>query len=203
MNGLRAISLHPWPVRVMHWINAAAIIAMIGSGWGIYNDSVIIPGVHFPHPIRLGTWASESLQWHFAVMWVLVLNGLAYLAYGLGTGRLRQRLLPIRGAEIVQTVRDTLRLHLAHEDIRTYNAVQKLLYIGVIAAVILQVLTGLAIWKPVQLAELTWLFGGFQTARLLHFLGMAAIAGFVAIHVALAVLVPRTLLAMVTGGPRL
>ena len=133
----------------------------------------------------------------------LALNGLAYLAYGIATGRFRERLLPIRLAEIVATVRDTLRLRIAHEDLTTYNAVQKLLYIVVILAGISQVVTGLAVWKPVQFSGLVEVFGGFQGARIAHFTGMAVIVGFLAVHVALALLVPSTLWAMVTGGPSL
>jgi len=195
--------LHPLPVRVMHWVNAVAMVIMIGSGWGIYNDSVIFHFLHFPHAIRLGTWAAQSLQWHFAGMWLLAINGLAYLTYGIVTGRFRERLLPIRWRDLVTTVRDTLHLHVAHEDITTYNAVQRLLYIVVILAGISQVVSGLAIWKPVQFSELTALLGGFQSARLIHFLGMSVIVGFLVVHVALSLLVPRTLLAMLTGGPKL
>lgn len=195
--------LHPVPVRVMHWVNALAMLVMIGSGWGIYNDSVIFGGLHFANAIKLGSWAAQSLLWHFAGMWLLVVNGAAYLIYGVVTGRLRERLLPIRLADIVQTVRDTLRLHVPHEDLTTYNAVQKVLYIVVILAGISQVVTGLAIWKPVQFSGLTGLLGGFQAARLLHFGGMAVVVGFLIIHIALSLLVPQTLWAMLAGGPRL
>ena len=186
----------------MHWVNALAMIVMITSGWGIYDDSVIFSGLHFSQTLRLGDWAAESLLWHFAGMWFLVLNGLAYLIYGVVTGRLRERLLPIRVADVVQTVRDTLHFHVAHDDLTVYNAVQKILYIVVIVAGIAQVVTGLAIWKPVQFSGLLGLLGGFQAARLLHFLGMAVIVGFLAVHVALSLLVPQTLWAMLTGGPR-
>jgi thiosulfate reductase cytochrome b subunit len=195
--------LHPWPIRIMHWTNAVAMIVMVGSGWGIYNDSVIFNGLHFPHAIRIGGWAAESLLWHFAFMWVLAINGLAYLVYGLATGRFRQRLFPIWPREVLKIVGESLRLHIAHEDLTVYNAVQKLLYLIVIAAGILQVVTGLAIWKPVQFAPLVSVFGGFQGARLVHFLGMSVIVLFLVVHVALALLVPRTLAAMVTGGPRI
>ncbi len=194
--------LHPWPVRTMHWLNVLAMLIMIPSGWGIYNDSVIFGWLHFPHALRLGSWAAESLLWHFAGMWLLMLNGAIYLTYGFATGRFREKLWPIRIGEIVHTVRETLRFHLAHEDLTVYNAVQKVLYIVVILAGIAQVVTGMAIWKPIQFSGLVSLLGGFQTARFLHFCGMAVIVGFVVVHVALAVLVPRTLLAMLTGGPR-
>ena len=178
------------------------MLVMITSGWGIYDDYVIISGLHFSHTFRLGSWAAESLMWHFAGMWFLVLNGLAYLIYGVFTGRFRERLLPIRIGELVQTVKDTLHFHIAHEDLTHYNAVQKLLYIVVIVAGISQVVTGLAIWKPVQLSFLVPLFGGFQGARIVHFWGMVVIVGFLVVHVALAVLVPRTIWAMLAGGPR-
>jgi thiosulfate reductase cytochrome b subunit len=186
----------------MHWINALAMIVMIGSGWGIYNDSVIVSGLHFG-TWRIGSWAAESLLWHFAGMWLLAINGTIYLIYGVVSGRFRERLLPIRAGEFVRTVRDTLHFHIAHEDLTVYNAVQKVLYIVVILAGISQVVTGLAIWKPIQFSGLVDLLGGFQSARGLHFLGMAVIVGFLVVHVALALLVPRTLWAMLTGGPRL
>jgi thiosulfate reductase cytochrome b subunit len=187
----------------MHWINALAMIVMVTSGWGIYDDYVIISGLHFSQTFRLGSWAAESLLWHFAGMWFLAINGLAYLLYGSLTGRFREKLLPIKPTEIVQIVRDALRFNLAHDDITHYNAVQKLLYVIVIVAGISQVITGLAIWKPVQFSELVNLFGGFQGARLVHFWGMVVIVGFFIVHVFLALLVPRTLWAMMTGGPRL
>ncbi len=195
--------LHPLLVRIMHWINAVAMIVMITSGWGIYNDDVIIRGLHFPGYLRLGDWAAWSLNWHFAGMWLLVLNGLAYLVYGIITGRLRERLLPIRIAEVRATILETLHFKLVHEDLTVYNAVQKLLYIIVILAGISQVVTGVAIWKPVQFSGLVAVLGGFQTARVIHFAGMTIIVGFLIVHVLLALLIPRTLLAMVTGGPRI
>ena len=195
--------LHPWPIRVMHWTNAVAMIVMIGSGWGIYDDSVILHFVYFSQAVKIGSWAAESLLWHFAAMWLLAINGAAYLVYGIVSGRLRERLLPIRLPDFVKTIRDTLMLKIEHNDITTYNAVQKLLYIVVILAGVSQVVTGLAIWKPVQFSGLVTLLGGFQVARFVHFTGMAVIVGFLVVHVALALLVPSTLLAMLTGGPRL
>jgi thiosulfate reductase cytochrome b subunit len=187
----------------MHWINAAAMLVMITSGWGIYDDDVIVHGLHFSGFWRLGEWAAWSVNWHFAGMWFLAINGIAYLAYGFATGRLRERLLPIRFADLMRTVIDTLHLKIAHEDLSAYNAVQKLLYIIVILAGVSQVITGIAIWKPIQFSGLVSLLGGFETARVLHFCGMAVIVGFLCVHVALALLVPRTLWAMVAGGPRL
>jgi thiosulfate reductase cytochrome b subunit len=135
-------------------------------------------------------------------MWVLAINGMLYLVYGVFTGRFRRKLLPIKIADVTQTVRETLRFHVSHDDIMQYNAVQKLLYIIVIVAGVSQVVTGLAIWKPIQFSGLVALLGGFQSARIIHFLGMSIIVGFLVVHVLLSLLVPKTLWAMITGGPR-
>lgn len=193
--------LHPWPVRVMHWINALSMFIMIGSGWQIYQDEVLFGWLHFPSSITIGGGPEGALQWHFLGMWILTFNGLAYVIYGIATGRFRRKLLPIRAGELIATIRDALRLRLQHDDLTRYNMVQRLLYVGIILVAIVQVLSGLAIWKPVQFSELAALFGSFQSARLIHFLCMAAIVAFLAVHVALALLVPRALLAMITGGP--
>jgi thiosulfate reductase cytochrome b subunit len=193
--------LHPGTLRAMHWINALAMILLIMSGWKIYNDEVLFGWLHFPEALTLGVWAQHGLQWHFFAMWILMVNGILYLAYGFSTGRFRRKLVPIRPAEVIANVREALAFKLAHDDITHYNAVQKLLYVGVMLVIVLQVITGWLLWKPIQFSEAVALFGGFQTVRLIHFLGMAAIVGFLVIHVALALLVPKTIRAMVTGGP--
>src|SRR3954447_20582222 len=193
--------LHPLALRIMHWINALAMVLMIASGWEIYNDEVIIGWLHFPHWMTLGGGPEGAEQWHFAMMWVLVINGLCYLAYGFATGRFRRKLLPIRPSDVIATVQDALRFRLGHDDITHYNAVQKLLYVGIIAVIIVQVLSGFAVWKPVQFSELATLFYSFQGSRLAHFVGMVLIVGFLVVHVALALIVPKTIGAMITGGP--
>jgi thiosulfate reductase cytochrome b subunit len=193
--------LHPLPLRIMHWTNAVAIFIMVGSGWKIYNDDVILGFLHFPDSLVIGKWAQHGLQWHFFGMWIFVLNGLAYLTYGIVTGRFRRKLFPISIREILVTVGEALRFKLGHDDLTHYNAVQKILYLGVILVGIMIVISGLALWKPVQFSELASLFGTFQTIRLVHFLCMTAIVGFVVVHVTLALLVPQSLIAMVTGGP--
>jgi thiosulfate reductase cytochrome b subunit len=193
--------LHPWPIRIMHWVNALSMFIMIGSGWKIYQDEVLFGWLHFPDAITIGGGPEGALQWHFFGMWILTINGAVYLVYGLLTGRFRRKLFPIRLGELFATIRDALHLRLKHDDLSHYNMVQRLLYIGIILIGIVQVLSGLAIWKPVQFSELAALFGSFQTARLVHFLCMAAIVLFLVVHIALALLVPRSLLAMLTGGP--
>jgi thiosulfate reductase cytochrome b subunit len=110
-------------------------------------------------------------------------------------------LLPIRFKELVATINDSLHLRLSHDDPTKYNTVQKLLYIGVICSGIAIVISGLAIWKPVQFDGLVWLLGGFQSARIVHFVCMSLIFCFVLVHVSLAILVPHTIAAMIGGGP--
>jgi thiosulfate reductase cytochrome b subunit len=190
--------IHPAWVRITHWINALAMLVMIGSGWEIYNASPLFPFT-IPSSITLGGWLAGALLWHFAAMWVLAINGLAYLALGLATGRFRRKLLPIRPGEVIADAKAALTFKLSHDDISVYNAVQRLLYLGVILTGVLIVLSGLSIWKPVQFQELTALFGGYDTARYVHFFCMAAIVGFLVVHVLLALIVPKSLRAMVTG----
>ena len=190
--------IHPAWVRICHWINALAILLMIASGWRIYNASPLFDFV-FPPSITLGGWLAGALLWHFAAMWVLVINGIVYLALGFATGRFRRKLWPIRPREVFADVKAALTFRLAHQDLSTYNAVQKLLYAGVILCGVIIVLSGIAIWKPVQFQELTWLFGGYDAARYVHFVAMAAIVGFLIIHIALALIVPKSLKAMVVG----
>jgi thiosulfate reductase cytochrome b subunit len=195
--------LHPAPVRIMHWINAVAIFIMIGSGWKIYNDDVLFGFLRFPDSIVIGKWAQYGLQWHFFGMWIFVLNGICYLCYGIVSRRFRQKLFPISPRELLVTIGEALRFRLRHDDLTHYNAVQKALYLGVMLVGILIVISGLALWKPVQFSELASLFGSFQNIRLVHFLCMTAIVAFIVVHVTLALLVPRSLVAMLTGGPAL
>ena len=190
--------IHPVWVRVTHWINVVAMIVMIGSGWEIYNASPLFP-FRFPRAITLGGWLAGALLWHFAAMWLLAVNGLIYLVLGILTGRFQRKLVPIRPGDVLSDAKAALTGKLNHDDLSVYNAVQKLLYLGVILAGIVIVLSGLSIWKPIQLQELTALFGGYDAARYVHFFAMAAIVGFLVVHVLLALIVPKSLKAMVTG----
>jgi len=191
-------TIHPAWLRITHWINAIAVVMMIGSGWEIYNASPLFP-FDFPKSITLGGWLAGALLWHFAAMWLFVVNGLVYVTLGVLTGRFRRKLLPIHPGEVIADTRAALQGRLSHDDLSVYNAVQKLLYLGVILAGVVVVLSGLSIWKPVQLQELTALFGGYDFARYVHFAAMAAIVGFLLIHVIMAFLVPKSLRAMVIG----
>jgi thiosulfate reductase cytochrome b subunit len=196
-NGKRP-TIHPLYVRITHWVNALAMVIMIMSGWQIYNAAPLYP-FSFPSGVTLGGWLAGGLLWHFAAMWMLLANGLVYLTVGLLTGRLRHRLLPIRPGEVVRDVAAALTGRLSHADLTVYNAVQKLLYLGVMLASVAIVVSGLALWKPVQLKELAALCGGYEGARHVHFFAMVFIAVFLVIHVVMALLVPKSLRAMIRG----
>ena len=190
--------IHPFWVRLTHWVNAIAMVLMISSGWEIYNASPLFPFV-FPPAITLGGWLAGALLWHFAAMWLLAVNGLIYVVLGVATGRFRRMLVPIRPREVLADTKAALARNLSYDDLSIYNAVQKLLYLGIILVSIVIVLSGLAIWKPVQLQELAAAFGGYTAARYVHFFAMAAIVAFLLIHVIMSFLVPKSLRAMIVG----
>jgi thiosulfate reductase cytochrome b subunit len=190
--------IQPAWVRAMHWTNAVAMVLMIMSGWQVYNASPLF-GFTFPRSITLGGWLGGALLWHFAAMWLLMVNGLVYLITGFATGRFRRKLFPITPTGVFSDVKAALTFKLAHDDLSKYNYVQKLLYAGIIVVGVVIVLSGLSIWKPVQLQWLTALFGGYDTARYVHFICMASIVAFLVIHVVLALLVPKSLRAMIIG----
>lgn len=190
---------NPDPViRVTHALGAAAMIVMILSGWQIYNASPILPFV-FPPSVTLGGWLAAGIAWHIAAMWVLMGSGAIYLAWGLATGHFRRSFFPIEAQAVRQDAVAALRFRLPHADLTHYNAVQKLLYVASLAASVLAVMTGLSIWKPVQLGALTWVFGGYDIARRIHFAMMCCIAAFLVIHVALVAIFPATLRRMTLG----
>ncbi|KVH32263.1 cytochrome b/b6 domain-containing protein [Burkholderia cepacia] len=191
--------IHPLWVRASHWLNALAAILMVLSGWRIYDASPIYPPFVFPHGITLGGWLGGALQWHFAAMWLLVGNGLFYLAMSIATGRLARKMLPVTPASIWRDVRAALGGRLSHDDLSVYNAVQRAAYLTAIVDLVVLVLSGLTIWKSVQFPLLRELFGGYDTARVVHFWAMSLLVAFVAVHVAMALLVPRSLLAMLRG----
>lgn len=193
------MTIHPLVVRITHWINAFAVLVLVASGWRIYNAAPLFESFRFPSELTLGGWLAGALQWHFAAMWLLALNGLAYLVYGIASGHFRRKLLPISPRAVLRDVAQALRGQLKHEDLGVYNAAQRAAYLGLIIALVLLVLSGLAIWKPVQLQELAALMGGYEGARLVHFICMAAVVLIVIVHVVMVALVPRTLPSMITG----
>jgi thiosulfate reductase cytochrome b subunit len=195
------VEIHPLVVRIAHWINALAILIMVASGWRIYNASPLFD-FHIPRAMTLGGWLGGALQWHFAAMWLLVANGSMYIVYGITFGHFRRKFFPITFAAVLKDVLSALRGKLAHDDLSRYNAAQRAAYVAIIVAGLVLVLSGLAIWKPVQLQELTALCGGYEGARLMHFVAMAIVVLLVLAHVVMVILVPRTFPTMITGRAR-
>ncbi len=196
----RKVYVHTLFVRVFHWVNALGITLMIMSGWRIYNASPLFD-FRFPREITLGGWLGGALQWHFAAMWVLVINLLVYLILGFATGHFNRRFTPVTPSSVLGDMGKALKGKLPHST-TTYNSVQKAAYIGVLLAIVLTVLSGGVVWKPVQFQELGLLMGGYEGARLVHFFGMTAICAFIVLHMTLVVLVPSTLIPMIVGWAR-
>lgn len=191
-------NIHPVWLRITHWVNALAVLIMIASGWRIYNADPFL-GFKIPNDLTLGGWLAGGVQWHFAAMWVLVINGLIYLLFNGATGRALRKFWPLSPKEILHDMLAALKGKLAHDDQSKYNAVQKAAYLFVWADLLLLVLSGLVLWKNVQFPILRELMGGYETARRVHFFSMAALVAFVMVHLAMVALVPRTLLAMIRG----
>jgi thiosulfate reductase cytochrome b subunit len=190
--------VHPVMVRITHWVNAFAILIMVASGWRIYNADPLFP-FKFPADLTLGGWLAGALQWHFAAMWLFALNGLVYLVYGLLSGHLRRKLTPLTPSAVLRDVRNALRGKLAHDDLTVYNAAQRAAYLGAIVLLVLLIVSGLVLWKPVQFYGLGVLMGDYEGVRYVHFIAMALLVAFVVVHVVMVALVPRTLPSMFTG----
>ena len=190
--------VHPAWLRATHWLNAVAVLVMTASGWRIYDASPFL-GFSIPEALTLGGWLGGAIQWHFAAMWLLAANGLVYLACNVASGRLFSKFFPLSPRAVWSDLRAALGGHLSHADLRRYNAVQKASYLFVMVDIALLALSGLVLWKSVQFPLLRELLGGYEAARRVHFAAMAALVGFVAVHLAMVALVPGTLLAMIRG----
>jgi thiosulfate reductase cytochrome b subunit len=195
------VKVHPPIVRIAHWLNALAVLLMITSGWKIYNASPLFDFA-FPDEITLGGWLAGALQWHFAAMWLFVLNGVVYVAYGILSGHFRRKLLPLSPLGVLRDVAAAFRGKLAHDDLTVYNAAQRAAYLALIFLLIVLVLTGLVLWKPVQFYWYGQFIGDYEGARLLHFFSMAGVFFIVAVHILMVALVPRTFPSMFTGRIR-
>ena len=191
-------TIHPAWLRLTHWVNAVAVVIMVMSGWRIFNASPLWEYT-FPPSITLGGWLGGGLMWHFAAMWLLVANGVLYLVLNLVSGRFARKFFPLSPRALWGDVMAALRGHLAHDDLAHYNAVQRAAYLFVVLDLIALVLSGLVLWKSVQFPLLRELMGGYETARRVHFFAMALLVAFVAVHLVMVALVPRTLLAMLRG----
>lgn len=204
---------HHWVVRLTHWVNVVALTIMVGSGLRIFNAYPAFArrgetfccypfeGTPIPEWLTFGGWLAGARNWHFAMMWVLVLNGLLYVGFIWLHGEWRD-LVPRRGdgRDALRMIRFYLYRLRRHPDQRKHNALQKLAYFSMPIIAAVTVLSGIAIWKPVQLAPLTNLFGGYVWARYWHFLSMVALVVLSVGHIFMVFAVdPFSMRAMVTG----
>jgi len=201
MDDTRWVSIHPLIVRITHWINALAILMMVTSGWRIYNASPLFP-FRIPNELTLGGWLAGALQWHFAAMWLLVLNGLVYVTYGIVSGHFRRKFFPLTPSAVLRDVKEALRGKLAHDDLSMYNAAQRAAYLTIILCLVVLVPSGLVIWKPVQFYEIGLLMGDYEGARYVHFGAMTLMVFIALVHIVMVILVPRTFPTMITGRAR-
>jgi thiosulfate reductase cytochrome b subunit len=206
----------PAAIRVTHWCNAVFILLMAGSGLQIFTAYPALgprgaqyswyplQNVAPPHWLTIGGWLAGGRHWHFAVAWFFIVNGLIYFTYFFISGEWRRRLFwPRRDmSNAVRQFAYYVRLTTSPPPASFYNGLQRLAYTGVLLLEIVMVLSGLAIYKPVQFYPLTLLFGGYDGARVVHLAGLCLITMFVVIHLVLVSAHPRELLNMVSGGRR-
>jgi len=206
----------PWLIRLTHWLNVPLLLLMAGSGLQIFSAYPALgprgalygwypwDGIPPPTWARFGGWLAGARHWHFALGWFLVLNGIVYLSYMVARGEWRRRgFLPHRDTRnAILMLLYYLRLRRIAPPIDFYNGLQRLAYSSIMVIALAEVLSGLAIYKPVQLWWLGSLFGGYDGARAVHLLGLGLLALFTAIHLVMVALHPRAILTMLTGGKR-
>ena len=206
----------PWLIRLTHWLNVPLLLLIAGSGLQIFAAYPALgprgalygwyPWDGIPPPMwaRFGGWLAGARHWHFALGWFLVLNGIVYLSYMASRGEWRRRgFRPHRDTRnAILMLLYYLRLRRIAPPIDFYNGLQRLAYSSIMVIALAEVLSGLAIYKPVQLWWLGSLFGGYDGARAVHLLGLGLLALFTAIHLVMVALHPRAILTMLTGGKR-
>lgn len=191
-------TIHPLWLRYCHWVNAIATTGMLFSGWKIYNAAPIFP-FEFPQWSTLGGWLGGALEWHFAIMWVLLINGIIYLTLNFLNGRFRKKFYPLSWMGFWKEFIEAFSGNLKHNDLNNYNMLQKVAYLLVLFDSIILVLSGVVLWKSVQFPLLRTILGGYDFARYVHFFSMFGLAFFILVHVFMVFMVPRTLMAMLRG----
>lgn len=200
-------------IRVAHWLNVPLLVIMAGSGLqilvaypfmgprGSTFDWYPLQGFVPPAFTRVGTWLAGGRAVHFAFGWFFVVNGIVYLAYQIASGEWRARMfIPRRDLpNAIRTALHYLRLKPAPYVTGLYNGLQRFAYSSALVLGAIATLSGLAIWEPTQLSWLTTSFGGYDFARVVHFLCLVALAVFTVAHVLLVLLHPRTIVEMTVG----
>ena len=189
--------VRPGLLRMSHWLNAILILAMLLSGFGIYNGS---PYFHFQFPefLIIGSTVVESAQWHLALMWIFVTASLAYLIFGIFSGHFRRHFIWASRARLYADIKKALTFKLKYQP-HSYNAIQRIAYSVVCILIVVLVLSGLALWQPVQFQVLTLLMGDYENTRTIHFVATSLLVSFMLIHLSMALAFPRAIWAMITG----
>ncbi|MFO0658290.1 MAG: cytochrome b/b6 domain-containing protein [Polyangiaceae bacterium] len=214
------IPIHPWPVRLAHWVGAFSLFAMAGSGLQILGAYPYLgprgdlaawyplAGWRPPSLVRVGGWLGGARAWHFTAAWTLLFAALVYAVFLALSGEWRARFfMPRRDASHAwQTLKGYLRLAPMPTPnpaiTGAYNGLQRAAYSIAIILSFIEVLSGLVMWKPVQLSSLGWWMGGYDGARAIHLLGLFALGAFVAGHLIMVLAHPKTLFEMLGGGTR-
>lgn len=213
---LRGRKPQPWPIRVSHWLNVPLLVIMAGSGLQIlaaypalgergrlyrwYPFQNMAP----PDSLTFGGWLAGARHWHFAIAWAFVANGLFYLCYYFASGEWRRRAFnPMRDTRnAIQTALHYLRIRKTAPEQGLYNGLQRLAYSTAIALGLIAVLSGFALYKPVQLDWLTNSFGGYDSARAIHLLTLALLGLFTIGHLIMVASHPKSFKDVITGGER-
>lgn len=185
-----AVYEHPYVVRLCHWVNTLSLFVMAGSGLQIFRAfpsfGAKVPQqdlFHWPKAFAIGGWLGGALQWHLTFVWIYIVTGLLYLGYQIISGNYKQVLfVPSDVSGVWPMVRHYFLFGPKPPAREVYNPLQKSAYTSAIGLGALTVLTGFAIWKPVQFSWLVWMMGGFRWARLSHFLIMWTLLAFVFGH---------------------
>ncbi len=171
MHGPRKEYQHPLIIRITHWVNFIALCIMVTSGMRIYNASPIW-NFEFPRALTLGGWLAGARMWHFFGMWLFALNGLVWFLYNVLSrhGRTTTLFRKVDLSGVLPMILYYLRMRKVHPPAKKYNSLQKLAYTTIPVAGLGSILTGMSLYWPVQFSRIAALFGGYDSARIVHFL---------------------------------
>ncbi len=192
---------HPLIIRITHWVNFIALGIMVTSGMRIYNASPIWD-FEFPPALTLGGWLAGARMWHFFAMWLFVVNGLVWFPYNITSrhGRTTTLFRASDASGLLPMILYYLRVRKTHPPAKKYNALQKLAYTTIPLVGLGSILTGLSLYWPVQFSGIAAPFGGYDSARVFHFLFACALVFFFFGHMIMVIIAGWSNFAsMITG----
>ena len=206
----------PLLIRITHWVNVPVLAVMAMSGLQILRAYpyfgpqgerwgwVPLQGWMSPDWMRAGQWLAGARHLHFLFAWIFVVNAIVYLAYLIASREYKRRLFwpPRDTRPLFQQIAVYLRIRKEAPPVDLYNSLQRQGYTTCLVLALLEVLSGFALWKPVQLSWLAAMFGGYDGARVVHFLALLGLVLFVVVHVIMVLVHPKSLGEMVTGGKK-